>query len=392
MPADLRYAAAMRMLRPAALALSLLLAIPAARADAIRLFIGTFSTRGSEGIYAATLDPDTGVLSGAAPVARAINPNWVAWHPRLPVLYSAEDAINDAGARAGSIAAYAVAADGSLTLLRRQWTGMGGSCHLAADPAGRLLVTADYSAGAVLAFPLDADGAPGPLAQVARHAGSGPSAKRQEAPHAHGVTFAPGAPFVFIPDLGIDRVVGYRITGGATPIEAVLAATAKLPAGAGPRHLAFHPNGRWAYVINELDATVSQFDWDARAGTLTRAQTVRTLREDPPAPNTSAEIIVHPSGRWIYASNRGDDSIAVLKVDATTGAPALVQNVPAGGRTPRGMALDPAGRFLLVASQDEDRIAVLRVDADTGRLEMTDHRAAVPSPVCIAFPPRAARK
>ena len=369
-----------------------LLATPGLRAEPLSLFIGTFSTRGSEGIYATTFDPDTGALSNSTPAAKAINPSWITWHPRLPVLYSAEDALDAAGKRAGSVAAYTMGADGALTLLRRQWTGMGGSCHLAADPAGRLLVTADYGAGAVLAFPLDADGAPGPVAQVVKHAGSGPNAQRQEAPHAHGVTFAPGAPFVFIPDLGIDRVVGYRITDGATPLEAVPAATAELPAGAGPRHLAFHPNGRWAYVINELDATVSQLDWDARGGTLKRVQTMRTLREDQTAPSTSAEIVLHPSGRWLYTSNRGYDTVAVLEIDAKTGAPALVQNVPAGGRTPRGMALDPAGRFLLVASQDEDRIAVLRVDAETGRLEMTDQRMAVPSPVCIAFAPLAARK
>lgn len=354
-------------------------------AEPVRFYIGTFAARGSEGLYTATLDPVTGALSTPTLAARAANANWVGGHPRRPVLYGVQDGKDAAGRRVGEVVAYAVQPDGALAELSRQPTGLGAPCHLNVDPAGRLLVAANYGEGAVLAFPLAADGALRPVAQTIRHAGSGPNTRRQEGPHAHGVTFDPSGRFVLVPDLGIDQVVGYRVDAEAGRLEAAAAATASTPPGAGPRHLAFHPDGRRAYAVNELDATVTAFSWDAAAEALKPLGTVRSLPDDATMPNTSAEIAVHPGGRTLYVSNRGHHSIAVLAIDAATGALSLIQNEPAGGRTPRGFALDPSGRFLVCASQDDDRIVALRVDPASGRLAPAGPAVAVPAPVCIHF-------
>lgn len=373
------------LLRPLLAALLLLAGSAAVSAAPIRFHIGTFAARDSAGIYTATLDPDTGALSAPALAAPAGNANWIAWHPRAPILYGVNDRREEGGRRVAEVVAYRADAAGQLTVFNREPTGLGGACHLGVDPAGTLLVGALYGEGAVVAYPLDAEGRLQPVAQTIRHAGSGPNAKRQEKPHAHGVTFDATGRFVFIPDLGIDQVVGYRVQPAAPRLTAVPAATAVTPPGAGPRHFVFHPNGRFAYAVNELDATVTQFAWDAAAAALTPVRTVRSLPDGAKMPNTSAEIAVHPNGRALYVSNRGHDSIAVLALEAATGAPTLVENAPAGGRTPRGFALDPSGRWLVVASQDDDRIVSLRIDPDTGRLAATDHALAVPAPVCILF-------
>ncbi len=309
-------------------------AVASRAAEPIRFHVGTFA-RGSEGIYTATLDPSTGALSGPKLAAQATNANWITWHPRGQVLYAVNDGRSDGGRRVGEVVAFTAAADGTLTELNRQATGLGTPCHLGVHPSGRLLVAADYGGGAVFVFPLDPDGRLEPVAQTILHSGSGPNAKRQEKAHAHGVTFAPDGGHVFIPDLGIDRIVGYRVDVAAVRLADAPAATAATPPGAGPRHFAFHPGGRHAYSINELDFTVTQFSWDAAAGALQAVRSVRSLPEDAAMPNSSAEIEVHPGGRFLYVSNRGHDTIATLALDPATGEPRLLQHAPAGGRTPR---------------------------------------------------------
>ncbi len=361
-------------------------ALAAAQAEPVRFHIGTFPARGSAGIYTATLDPETSALSAPVVAAEVRNANWITWHPRGDVLYSVGERTGESWRTSGEVVAWAPRADGTLAVLNRQSTGMGSPCHLGVNRGGTLLVAANYGEGAVLAFPLGPAGEVGPVAQTVRHTGSGPNASRQKEPHAHGVTFDPAGGFVFIPDLGIDRLVGYRVSGAAPRIEASSTATAETPPGAGPRHLAFHPDGRFAYSVNELDATITQFSWDPAAAALRPVRTVKSLPADATMPNTSAEIAAHPNGRFLYVSNRGHDSIAVFVLDPATGAPTLLQNEPSGGRAPRGFALDPAGRFLVSANQDTDRIITLRIDPATGRLTPTGHGIDVPAPVCILFP------
>ena len=247
-----------------------------AGAAPVRFHIGTYSVRGSEGVYTATLDSETGALSAPVLAAKAESPNWLAWHPLGKVLYAVGDRVEADGKKSGGeVVAYNVAADGTLSVRNRQPTGMGAPCHLGVDPSCSMLIGANYGEGAVVTFLLGAAGEIGPVAQTVKHEGSGPH-PRQKTPHAHGVTFDPTGTFVFIPDLGKDQIVGYRAIGPAARIEAAATATASTPAGAGPRHFAFHPNGKFAYSINELEATVTQFAWDAATGALKPLGTVKS--------------------------------------------------------------------------------------------------------------------
>ncbi len=349
------------------------------------VFLGTYSQRGSQGIYATRMDPSTGRLEAPRPAATVTNPSFLALHPKLPVLYAVSEIGRYEGKPAGAVTAFSIdAATGALAELGREPTGGPVPCHLAVDATGSHLVIANYVDGTVASFPIAPDGRLKPVAQLLRHEGSGPNAQRQKGPHAHGVTFAPANDFVFVPDLGIDRVVGYRFDAATGRLDRHEPASPALHPGAGPRHIAFRPDGKTAYVVNELDATVTAFRWDAKGGTMKPLATVAGVPKDFTAKNTAAEVVVHPSGRFLYSSNRGHDSIAVFTLDAD-GTPAPVQHQPTGGRAPRNFAVDPAGRFLLAANQDTDNILVFRIDSDTGRLTPTGCEIAVPAPVCILF-------
>lgn len=351
------------------------------------VYIGTYSQRGSEGIYRSRLDPATGRLDAPQVAAKATNPSFLALHPKIHVLYAVNETGRYEGKPVGAVIAFAMdEATGALTELNREPTGGPAPCHLAVDATGSHLVIANYVDGTVASFPLAADGRLEPVAQLLRHEGSGPNARRQKGPHAHGVTFAPANDFVFIPDLGIDRVVGYRFDAKTGRLDRHEPACGIVHPGAGPRHFAFRPDGRTAYAINELDATVTAFRWDDATGILTSFATVPGGPKQFEGTNTAAEVVAHPSGRFLYSSNRGHDSIAVFTLDAN-GKPGIVQHQPTGGHAPRNFTLDPAGRFLVAANQNSDNILVFRVDPDTGRLAPTGSEIAVPAPVCVVFRP-----
>ncbi|MBU4460835.1 MAG: lactonase family protein [Verrucomicrobia bacterium] len=347
------------------------------------VYIGTYSQRGSEGIYMSRLDPATGQLAAPTVAAKATNPSFLALHPKLPVLYAVNETGRYEGKPVGAVIAFAVdETTGALTELNREPTGGPVPCHLAVDATGSHLVIANYVDGTVASFPLAPDGRLKPVAQLLRHEGSGPNARRQKGPHAHGVTFAPANDFVFVPDLGIDRVVGYRFDAKTGRLDRHEPACGILHPGAGPRHFAFRPDGKTAYAVNELDATVTAFRWAGNE--LKSFATVPGAPKGFEGTNTAAEVVAHPSGRFLYTSNRGHNSIAVFTLDAD-GKPAPVQHQSTGGRAPRNFTLDPAGRFLVAANQDSDNILAFRVDPDTGRLTPTGSEIAVAAPVCVLF-------
>lgn len=356
-------------------------------AEAQRIWIGTYSQRGSEGIYALALNPETGALDAPpALAARADSPSFLALSPDRKTLFAVNESGRFEGKPVGAVVAFAVDAKaGRLTELNRAGTGGAAPCHLAVDPSGRCLVVANYSDGNAAAFPIAEGGKLAAMSQLVKHEGSGPNEKRQKSPHAHGVTFAPAGDMVFIPDLGIDQVKAYRLDAAAGKLEALDSATARPPPGAGPRHFAFHPGGTFAYSINELFNDVTQFAWDPSAKSMKTLGSVSTLPADYKGGSSCAEIAVHPGGRFLYGSNRGHNSIAVFSLDPKTGVPSLIQNISSGGKAPRSFSLDPAGKFLLAANQDSDNIIVLKVDAETGKLTDTGHSAKVPVPVCVLF-------
>lgn len=356
----------------------------AGAAAAQQIYIGTYSQRGSEGIYTTRLDPATGRLDAPRPAAKATNPSFLALHPKLPVLYAVNESGRFEGKPVGAVIAFALDANGALTPLNTEPTGGPVPCHLAADATGGHLVIANYVDGTVASFPIAPDGRLKPVAQLLRHEGSGPNAQRQKGPHAHGVTFAPANDFVFIPDLGIDRIVGYRFDAKTGRLERHEPASPALHPGAGPRHFAFRPDGKTAYAVNELDATVTAFRWNPATGELKPFATVPGVPKDFAEKNTAAEIVVHPTGRFLYSSNRGHDSIAVFAL-GDDGTPVAVQHQPTGGQAPRNFALDPTGRFLVAANQTTDNLLAFRVDPATGRLAPTGSEIAVPAPVCVLF-------
>ncbi|MCX7817823.1 MAG: lactonase family protein [Kiritimatiellae bacterium] len=357
-------------------------AMTAGVAAAGHVLIGTYSRRGSEGIYSAEFDPAAGRLSVPRPVAAATNASFLARHPSRPVVYAVYELNRYEGRAEGAVAAYAWRADGGLDLLVVRPTEGPVPCHLAVDPRGRWLVVANYADGSVAVFPLDSEGRPGARRQRIQHEGCGPNTRRQQGPHAHGVTFDQRGDWCWIPDLGADAVFGYRVTDAGLKPSAT--ATGRPPSGSGPRHFALHRNGRWAYSVNELTSSVTAYEWDAERGVLTARETVCALPPEFQGVSTAAEISIHPRAEWLYTSNRGHDSISRFRLDAS-GRPALMGHTATRGRTPRHFGVDASGRWLVVANQDTDNVVVFPLDEGTGALGEPTSEISVPAPVCVLW-------
>ena len=354
------------------------------------VFIGTYTGAKSEGIYAAHFDAATGKLSPPELAAKAINPSFLAIHPNRRFLY----AVGEGGGRGahpqGAVSAFSLdAASAKLTFLNEQSSGGGGPCHLAVDQAGKWLVTANYGSGSVAVLPLQADGYLGAPTATIQHVGASVNRQRQSGPHAHFVTTDPANRLVLACDLGLDKVLIYHLDGAKGTLTPNDPAWATVKPGAGPRHVAFHPQGSPLFVINEMGSSVTTFAFDAKRGALQELQTLSTLPADFTGNNTSAEIRVHPSGKFVYASNRGHDSLAVFAFDAATAQLRLVEIQPSRGKAPRCFTLDPTGQWLLAQNQDSDNIVVFRVDGTTGRLTPTGQEVKVGAPVCLVFLPAA---
>jgi 6-phosphogluconolactonase len=271
--------------------------------------------------------------------------------------------------------------------LNRQPARGAAPCHLVVDRAGKNVLVANYSGGNVAVLPIQSDGRLAEATGFVQHKGSGANPRRQEAPHAHSINLDAANRFAVVADLGLDRVMVYRFDGGAGTLTPNDPPSASVEPGSGPRHFAFHPNGRNAYVINEITRTVTAFSYDPRKGALTPFQTISTLPQGAPARGSTAEVQVHPSGKFLYGSNRGHDSIAVFTI-GPDGRLTFVEAESTQGKTPRNFGIDPTGTFLLAANQGTDSIVVFRIDAKTGKLTPTGHKADVPTPVCVKVVPR----
>jgi 6-phosphogluconolactonase len=350
------------------------------------VYVGTYTRHGrSEGIYIFRLDMATGALTHVSTVGGVPDPSWLAFGPDAKTLY----AVNEI-AEEGGVSAFAVdSAGGQLRFLNRVASHGAHPAHLSVDSTGRWVLMANYTGGTIATLPIQPDGALGEAADVVRHAGSGPNQGRQEGPHPHMIVTDPNGRFVLVPDLGLDAVLAYRLDGASGRLVAQPDAGGRVKPGAGPRHLAFGASGRHMYVINELDSTLAVFAYDAESGHMRPVQTVSTLPDDYSGESTTAAVVVAPSGRFVYGSNRGHDSVAAFAVDQGSGQLTLLGHTPTGGRTPRDVNLDPTGTFLLAANQNSDSITTFRVDARTGALEPTGHVAQAPSPVRVLFGPPA---
>ena len=364
--------------------------------DGPLVWFGTYTggPAGSEGIYVSRFDATAGTLSAPVLAARAKNPSFLALHPRLPVLYAVSEVADADGRPAGAVLAFSVAADGTLTPVNHQPSGGKGPCHVSVDPTGRAVLAANYGGGSVIALGVADDGRLEPVTAAAggpggfiQHEGRSVHPQRQEGPHGHSINPSADGRFAVACDLGVDKVFVHALDAGRATLAPHGHAAVK--AGAGPRHFAFHPDGRHGYSVNELDLTVTVFDYDPAAGTLAPVQTLSTLPADVADTQgfSTAEIVAHPGGRFVYASNRGHDSIAMYAVDPASGRLSFLGAEPIRGQVPRNFVVDPSGRFLLAAGQKSDTVTVFAIDPHTGKLSFTGHTLRVPAPVCIRFLP-----
>ncbi len=375
-PAAMRCDGRMRMLR----LLTLLLAAAFAGAagnPAYFVYAGTYTGHGSQGIYVYRFDAATGELTSLGLAAQTQDPSFLAVRPGGAYLY----AVNEGGA--GFVSAFRVdRKTGKLTPLNRVSSRGSSPCALSVDSTGKFVVAANYGSGSVVLFPIKADGSLAQPTVFDQHEGSSVDPQRQEGPHAHSAIFSPDNRFVLSADLGVDRIYIYLFDAARGVLSP--AGSADVQPGSGPRHLAFHPDGKFVYAINELTSTVTAFAWDPM--TLRKTATVAALPEGYQGPKSGAEIQVHPNGRFLYASNRGEaNDIAIFSIDAQTGRPTPAGHVASGGRTPRSFSLDPTGRYLLVANQDSNNVVAFRVDPINGQLTPTGKTVAVSAPVCVQF-------
>ncbi|QDA61864.1 lactonase family protein [Hymenobacter jejuensis] len=350
------------------------------------VYIGTYAKPEAESIFLYSLNPVTGALARVNGFKAGENPSYLTLAADRRHLYAVNETTEYEGAKSGAVSAFAIdGRTGGLTLLNRQPSLGGAPCYISLDHTNHTALVANYVGGNVSAFPVQANGQLSPSSALDQHHGTGPH-KNQTSPHAHCILPDPANRFAFAVDLGTDQVTGYQLDvkqGKLTPNQTP-AFTAK--PGAGPRHLTFHPNKRWAFLINELNSTVTALNYDAAQGTFTEIQTLSSLPADFKGENSCADIHVSPDGKFLYGSNRGHNSIAVFAIDAS-GHLTLVQHADVQGKTPRNFTLDPTGRILLVANQNSNNIFSYFIDKQTGKLRATGKSVELPSPVYLQILP-----
>lgn len=357
------------------------LAVGAPEQNVIDVWLGTSSAKPSKGIYHCMLNTTNGTLSAPTLAAEITGPGFLAMHPTLPILYAVGDLD-----RQPSVAAYQIEGtlkNASLRFVNSLPIGDGGAAHVSVDAAGHTLLTAQYGGGSTAVFSINKDGSLNKRTQLIDHEGGSRAVpRRQDSSHAHWTGFSPDNRFAFVPDLGLDQVVIYKSDTLNSRLQAH--GFGQVAAGGGPRHMKFHNNGKWIYVLHELDLKVTLFDYDSANGAMNARQTVETVSREGIAKEkftSCSEIRVHPSGNFVYAANRGPDTISVFNVNQHNGELSLVERENVRGATPRNFNIDPSGRWLLAAGQDSHTLACFEINQKTG--ELTYNRSIVHAPACI---------
>ena len=359
--------------------LAAILAVPAWAGDMF-VYFGSHGKGANIGFSLAHFDTGTGKLTTPVFLEEAVAPAYFMIRPDGTRLYTCNSSPGS------SVSAYAIdPSTAKLTLLNQKPSGGGEPCYVCLDATDRYLMVANYEAGSIAVFALKADGSIGERTAFVQHTGSSAHLDRQTQAHAHSIRLDPTNRFVLAADLGVDKVFVYRFdpkTGALQPNDPPFAS---VPPGSGPRHMAFSPDGRTVYVANEMGSSIIRFGWDSGHGILTPFETISTLQQGFQGASTCAEILVHLSGKFVYATNRGHNSVAVFSVQAKTGRLIVVQHVPTQGKTPRNCEIDPTGKWLLVSNQDSDTVVTFRIDQSTGRLTQAGEPVAVPAPFCERF-------
>lgn len=349
-------------------------------------YFGTY-TKGDDagkGIYAYRFDSGSGKMTEIGVAAEVTNPSFIAIHPNNKYLY----AVTEAGGGEGAVSAFSIDHEtAKLTLLNQVPSVGSGPCHLNVDATGKMLAVANYGSGSTGSFQVNADGSLSELVTLMQHEGSSVDESRQKGPHGHSVNFSPDNRFVITADLGTDQLYVYKADPATGKIEPNDPPSGKVKPGGGPRHFTFHPSGKYCYAINEMGNTVTAFNWDAAAGAMEEIQMISTLPEGYSETTHTAEVLAHPSGKFLYGSNRGHDSIAVFSVDQATGKLTAVEQTSTQGKAPRNFNLDPSGKFLFAENQNSNTVVTFAIDQATGKLTPTGQVLNVPRPVCLRWVP-----
>lgn len=352
------------------------------------VYVGTYAPRDRKGIHVFTMDNSTGALHPVDAVSGLENPSFLTIHPEGTYLYAVSECNETEGENSGAVSAFQIdRSKGTLEFLNQQLSGGPGPCHLSVDSTGSCAIVANYSGGSVSLLPIKQNGELEAAACTVQHTGSSVNPDRQTKPYAHSITPDPSNRYALAADLGTDQIVVYRLDSQEMRLLPDAVSNVSVQPGSGPRHLDFHPDGKHLYLINEIGNTVMGFTYDTKTGALSHIQTVSTLPESFGETSHTADIHVSPSGRFLYGSNRGHDSLAIFAIDQGTGLLNELGHQSTGGKTPRNFAIDPSGEYLLAANQDSDNIVSFRIDAEQGTLTPTGDVTDVPKPVCIKFSP-----
>ncbi|MBN2410559.1 lactonase family protein [candidate division KSB1 bacterium] len=354
-------------------------------AKELTVYIGTYTNGGSEGIYIYSLDLSSGNLKYIS-AAKSADPSYLTLHPNKKFLYAVNELKEYNGKPGGAVSAFSInPKTGGLTLINQQPSCGVYPCYLGLDKSGKYVYVANYGSGNLAVLPVLKDGSLGEPSDTIQHFGKGINSENQEGPHAHCIDSDPDGNFILAADLGIDKLMIYKPDYKTDGLVSNQTPWIKIRDGAGPRHFCFHPNGKFLFLINELNSTMVSFAYDAQNGVLKEIQTVSTLPGDYSGHNSCADIHVSPDGRFVYGSNRGHDSIVIFAIDNKTGKLDLIGFEPTMGRTPRNFAIDPTGSYLLAANQNSNNIVVFKIDNSSGKPEPTGVSVNIPNPVCVKF-------
>jgi 6-phosphogluconolactonase len=346
------------------------------------VYVGTYAKGDEESVFVRALDEETGALNPVSAVTGIARPSFLDLGPGGRTLYAVSEIEEEPG---GALSAYRVSDDGAeLTLLNRQPTGARGPCHVRIEREGRYALVANYAGGAVTVFPIAEDGSLKERSELIHHTGSSVNPDRQTEAHPHSCNLDPSEGLILVPDLGMDRIVLYRLDRASGELESNSVPWAPARPGAGPRHLDFHPSGRWVYVCNELDSTITAYQYDAEGGSLEEKQSLSTLPDRYEGESTTADIHVHPKGGFVYVSNRGHNSLAGFAIDQD-GKLEAIGHTSTGGEIPRNFSIHPDGNLVLAANQRTNNVVGFRFEAATGGLTPTGAVTSLPSPVCLKF-------